>query len=317
MTTNATARPAPRTRTDLLPLAAIGVTVVLWASAFVAIRHVIAQVSAGPMALGRLLVGAVALGLIVLLRPRRRQTAPTPAAPTPGAPALGWPTRQAWPRLLVVGIVWFGIYNVALNAAERRVDAGTAAMLVNVGPILIAVLAGLFLGEGFPRRLIAGLVVAFAGAVLIGIATSTGGGADLWGVVLCLVAAVAYAVGVVTQKPLLATASGLHVTLVVTVIGAVACLPFAPALVDEIRAAEPSTMAWLVYLGVGPTALGFLTWAYALARSSAGRLGAATYLVPPVVVGLAWLLLDERPATLALVGGLVCLAGVYVARRRA
>ena len=141
---------------------------------------------------------------------------------------------------------------MALNEAERRVDAGTAAMLVNVGPILIAVLAGLFLGEGFPRRLIAGVLVAFAGTVLIGVATSTGGAADLWGVLLCLVAAVAYAVGVVTQKPLLAKASGLHVTLIVTVIGAVACLPFAPALVDEIQTARPSTVAWLVYLGVGP-----------------------------------------------------------------
>ena len=219
------------------------------------------------MALGRLLVGAVALGLIVLVRGRRR-----PAASST-TPALGWPTRSAWPRLLVVGVVWFAVYNLALNEAERRVDAGTAAMLVNVGPILIAVLAGLFLGEGFPRRLIAGVLVAFAGTVLIGVATSTGGAADLWGVVLCLVAAVAYAVGVVTQKPLLAKASGLHVTLIVTVIGAVACLPFAPALVDEIQVADPSTVAWLVYLGVGPTALGFLTWAYALARSSAGRLG--------------------------------------------
>jgi drug/metabolite transporter (DMT)-like permease len=303
----ATIEAAPATRRDLLPLAAIGVTVLLWASAFVAIRHVITEISAGPMALGRLLVGAAALGLVVLVR-----------ATSSGAPrALGWPARAAWPRLLVVGVVWFAVYNVALNEGERRVDAGTAAMLVNVGPILIAVLAGLLLGEGFPRRLIVGVLVAFAGTALIGVATSTGAGSDLWGVLLCLVAAVAYAVGVVAQKPLLVHASGLHVTLIVTVIGAVVCLPFAPALVDEIAAARPSTVAWLVFLGVGPTALGFLTWAYALARSSAGRLGAATYLVPPVVVGLAWLLLDESPAGLALAGGAVCLVGVYIARRRA
>jgi drug/metabolite transporter (DMT)-like permease len=300
-----TAGVTPATRRDGLALAAIGVTVLLWASAFVAIRHVVTEISAGPMALGRLLVGAAALGLVVLLRPRAR---------TPGA--LGWPARSAWPRLLVVGVVWFAIYNVALNEAERRVDAGTAAMLVNLGPILIAVLAGLFLGEGFPRPLVLGLVIAFAGAVTIGYATSTGGGADLWGAVLCVVAAVAYAVGVVAQKPLLSAASGLHVTLIVTVIGAVVCLPFAPALVDQIGEARPSTVAWLVFLGLGPTALGFLTWAYALARSSAGRLGAATYLVPPVVVVLAWLLLDEAPPALALAGGALCLVGVYVARRR-
>ena len=70
------------------------------------------------------------------------------------------------------GLLWFGVYNVALNAAEQRVDAGTAAMLVNVGPILIALLAGLLLSEGFPRTLIGGCAIAFAGTILIGVATS-------------------------------------------------------------------------------------------------------------------------------------------------
>ena len=79
-------------------------------------------------------------------------------------------------------------------------------MLVNIGPILIAVFAGLLLGEGFPRRLLAGIAVAFAGVLLIGAATR-GSGADLLGVVLCVVAAVTYAGGVVAQKPLLAAAA--------------------------------------------------------------------------------------------------------------
>jgi len=65
-------------------------------------------------------------------------------------------------------VAWFAVYNVALNAAELDVDAGTAAMLVNTGPILIALLAGGVLGEGFPRWLMVGAGVAFAGAVLIG-----------------------------------------------------------------------------------------------------------------------------------------------------
>lgn len=55
----------------------------------------------------------------------------------------------------------FAIYNVALNAAEQRVDAGTTAMLVNIGPILIAVFAGVFLGEGFPKCLLIGVGVVF------------------------------------------------------------------------------------------------------------------------------------------------------------
>jgi drug/metabolite transporter (DMT)-like permease len=52
-----------------------------------------------------------------------------------------------------------------------------------------------------------------------------------------------------------------------------------------------------------------------LARSSAGRLGATTYLVPPVTIVLGWALLGETPPGLALVGGAVCLAGVYLSRR--
>jgi drug/metabolite transporter (DMT)-like permease len=71
----------------------------------------------------------------------------------------------------------------------------------------------------------------------------------------------------------------------------------------------------MVYLGVVPTALAFSTWAYALRRMDAGRLGVTTYLVPPLVILLGWLFLDEVPPALAVVGGAVCLAGVALSRR--
>ncbi len=225
-------------------------------------------------------------------------------------------------RLLLVGGLWFGLYNVALNAAEQRVDAGTAAMLVNIGPLLVAVLAAVVLGEGFPRRLVLGSVVAFGGVVLIGVATAQaagpagdGSGGQTLGALLCVVAAVAYAVSVVAQKPLLARMPALHVTWIACTVGAVACLPAAPGLVHELAAADVSTSAWVVYLGLGPSAIAFTTWAYALARTSAGRLGSTTYLVPAIASLLAWALLGEVPAALSLVGGVVCLLGVAVARR--
>lgn len=96
----------------------------------------------------------------------------------------------------------------------------------------------------------------------------------------------------------------------------VSCLPFAPNLIQELEGAQPSTIWWVVYLGVFPTALGHITWAFALSRTSAGRMGATTYLVPVVAIGLAWLLLDERPALLAAAGGALCLVGVAIARRK-
>ena len=276
--------------------AAAGVTVVLWASAFVGIRAAAEDLSAGPLTLGRLLVGAAALGVLVALR---------------GEP---WPSRAAIPRLLACGLLWFGAYNVLLNAAEQRIDAGTAAMLVNVGPVILAVLAGVLLHEGFPRSLVVGCAIAFAGAIVIGLVTSERSVDAGWGAALCVAAAAAYAGGVVAQKPLLETTSALQVTFLACVVGAIACLPFAPGLVAELGDAPAGAAAWTVYLGLFPTAIGFTTWAYALKRTSAGKMGATTYLVPPIAVVLGWAILGETPPALALAGGLLCLVGVAVTR---
>lgn len=287
---------------SLLPAAAAAVTVVLWASAFVAIRHVGATFSPGALALGRLVVGSLVLGAIVAVRARR-------------SPGYGWrwPSRTQWARLAACGLLWFGVYNVALNAAERRIDAGTAAMLTGIGPILLALLAGLLLGEGFPRRLLIGSATALAGVVIIGAATSSGSRADFWGVLLCLVAAAAYAVAVVAQKPVLSHLPALQVTWLACTIGCAACLPFAPELARETAAAAPSAIAWLIYLGALPTALAFTTWAYALSRTSAGRLGATIYLVPPLAILMGWALLGQTPVPLAFAGGALSLCGVYLA----
>ena len=69
-------------------------------------------------------------------------------------------------------------------------------------------------------------------------------------------------------------------------------------------------------LGVFPTAIAFTTWAFALNRTTAGRLGSTTYLVPPVAILLAWLMLAEVPPVLALLGGALCIGGVIVARSK-
>lgn len=277
---------------------AASVTVVLWASAFVSIRSAGSAYSPGALALGRLLAGALVLGLVCLVRRE------------------GLPPRAAWPGIAVSGVLWFGVYMVVLNWGEREVDAGTAAMVVNTGPILIALLGGKLLGEVLPPRLLTGMAVSFAGTVAVGLSMSGRGQASVLGVALCVLAAVAYAGGVVAQKPALAHASALQVTTFGCLIGAVACLPFAGQLVGELGDAPLPATLNMLYLGVFPTALAFTTWAYALARTTAGRMGATTYAVPALVVLMAWLVLDEIPGALTLAGGALCLAGVAVSRSR-
>ena len=297
MTTIEAAPPLSPGRDRTLALGAALLTVTLWASAFVGIRSAGRHFSPGGLALGRQLVGAAALGALVLVR----------REPLPG--------RRDLPAIAFCGVLWFGLYSVALNDAERRLDAGTASMLVNVGPILIALLAGLLLREGFPRTLLAGSAVAFGGVVVIGLATAHHGLAPSWGAVLCLLAAAAYAGGVVTQKPVLARVSPLQMTWLACTAGAVSCVPFAGSLAHDVGKAPADALGWVVYLGIVPTAIGFIAWAFALSRTTAGRMGSTTYLVPPIAIVLGWLVLGESPPALAFAGGALCLAGVALSRR--
>ena len=280
-----------------LPVAAGGVTLVMWASAFVVIRHVAEDVSPGALGAGRLLVAALVVLPLVL-----RQ---------------GWvaPTRREWTLLAVGGVGWFGIYNLALNAGERHVDAGTAAMIIQIGPVIVALLAVPLFGERLHGWLVAGMVVGFAGVAVIARGSTSEAGASVLGVVLVLVAAAMYAVGVLTQKVLLRRLGSVQVVFVSFLMGAVICLPFAgdlPAIVAD----GGAELWWIVYLGVLPTAVAFTTWAYALTHTDAGSLSLTTFLVPGIATLVAWLTIDEVPPSLTYVGGALAIIGVLMTRRR-
>lgn len=285
-----------------LSLPALLVTVLLWASAFVGIRAVGDTFSPASLTLGRLVVGAIALTLIA--RPTRSTI----------------PTGRALVLVVIYGLTWSVAYNIALNAAERDLDAGTTALIVNVGPAIVALLAGILLKEGVPRPLLVGMVVAFGGVALIALSTDTDSTAvdtaSTTGVLLCLAAAVFYAIGALVQKPALRTVSPIMCVWLGCVVGAVACLPFAPRLLDEVSGASTHDLLWLVFLGVFPTAIGFSTWSYALKRISTGQAASTTYLVPAVATLISWAVLDEVPASLAFVGGALCLLGVAITRLR-
>jgi drug/metabolite transporter (DMT)-like permease len=281
---------------DWKALAAALVSVCLWSSAFVGIRATTNSLAPGALALGRLLIGSVLLGALLMSRGPLR------------------PTRRELGLLALAGLLWFGLYNVALNTAEHVVDAGTAAMVVNIAPLMIMALAAVFLRERLTPNLLVGGAVAFVGVILIGLAT-TSGKAPVWGILLCVIATTSSAAGVVAQKPVLARLSPLQVTWICCTIGALCCLPYAPALVRDVRTAPATALAWMAYLGVFPTSVAFTTWAFALSRGAASRLATVAYLVPPVTIVMSWLILGEIPRVVAIIGGVLCLVGVVFARR--
>lgn len=289
-----TAAPLDQANAPLV-LGAAAITMLLWASAFVVIRGVGPHYDPGSLALLRMLVGSVALGVIAAVR------------------GVRWPPRRSVPLVVAWGVAWFALYNLALNTAETQIDAGTTAMLVNLAPLIVVILGGLLLGEGFPRRLVVGAPLAFVGVVLIGAASSTGRAAA-GGVVLAIVAAFLYGGSALLQKHLLKVVDPVTLTWLGATSGTVALLPWAPRLMGDLATAPlPATLA-VVYLGVFPTAIAFTTWAYVLSRSTAGRTAATSYLVPAIAIVLSWMFLGEAPTAVMLLGGALCLLGVFVTR---
>jgi len=288
------------TTTTWLIIGAAATTIVLWASAFVVIRAAAPVFSPGSMTLGRQIGAALLLTVFVAMRSARTKRRPQ------------LPRWRPFLGVVLWAFLSFLVYNISLNTAGHYLDAGTMSFIVNIAPIIVALLAGLFMGEGFPGRLFLGMGVALAGVGII----AFGGDPSqisILGIGLALLCAVTYAVGTVLQKVLLRTVDPLMMTWIGCTSAVVMCLPFLPGLIAELQAAPPEAIWSLVFLGVGPTAIAFITWGYVLSRVSAGRSAASTYLVPPVVVIMAWLTIDEIPPVLSILGGALSLAGVALA----
>lgn len=202
-------------------------------------------------------------------------------------------------------------YQVLLNAGEVSVPAATASLLVNVAPIFTALLAAALLGERLTAMGWCGVLVGFAGAGLIAVAA--GGGVRLsGGALLVLGAAAAQATFFVSQKALLRRYGSLAVTAWAMGLGAAMALPLAPGLAADVNTAPTTALLAVGFLALGASALGFLTWAYAVARVDVTAAASTLYAVPPVAALVGWVALGEVPSPLTAVGGAIALAGVAV-----
>jgi drug/metabolite transporter (DMT)-like permease len=269
--------------------------VATWGTAYSAIRVAVRWYSPGALALGRFGIASVVIATIVAATPQAR---------------FARPTARDLAGLFVTGIIGVAIYSVSVNWGERTVDAGTTGLLLSTSPILTALIAWPAIGERLPPLGWGGAALAFVGTALV--AVSTGGVRLQPGVPIVLLAAVSWSVYTVMQKAYLGRYSPLAVTAYTFWGATLALLPFAPALLRSLRSAPMSATGALLYLGVVPAGVAFLTWAYVCARLSASRAATTSNLVAPMGVLVAWLTLREVPRTLALVGGAVTIAGVAV-----
>jgi drug/metabolite transporter (DMT)-like permease len=282
---------------DARVAAALAVTVVFWASAFAGIRAGLEAYGPGQVALFRFLVASVALaGFAAVVRMRM-------------------PERRDLPAILLAGFLAFTFYHAALNYGEVTVSAGAASVLINTVPIFTALLAANFLGERLRPVGWVGMGVSFAGAALISLGEGEGLRLDSRALPIVL-AAVSSSIYFVFQKPYLSRYGALAFTTYAVWAGSLLALPFLPGLVSQVPSAPLGTTLAMVYLGVFPTAIAYVTYAYAFSRMAASRAVSFLYLIPVLAYLIAWLWLAEVPTLLSVVGSVVTLAGVVIVNAR-
>lgn len=276
------------------------IAVLTWSSAYATIAYALAAFTPGEVAFARLLLASVCF--LLYLRLRR----------------IALPPLPAWPPLLALGLGGLAVYHLCLNYAETRIASGTAAILIALIPAATAAVGALWLRERLSARTLTGLTLALAGVVLVVI--SSGRNVHFQPkALLVLVSVLAAAVYFTGQKSWSARYGAEAATAVTLLGGTLGTLPFGLDLPRTLVAAPLGRSAALLWLGLAPTFVGYLTWNMAIHRASATKVASFIYCSTPIALVIGWLWLGERPGWLTLAGGAIVVSGVILAntRRRA
>lgn len=272
-------------------------SVLIWGSSFAAIRVGLqGGYDAGQNVLVRFLI-ASALFLIYALWPGTK---------------FRLPEKGDAVRILILGWIGISVYHIFVTFGMETISAGTAGMLVGSGPIFTALIAAFVLKERLTGLGWMGLGIGFIGILFIAFGSA---GASLTltnGALLVLVAAFASAIFFVFQKPLLTRYSAIELTAYFTWAGTLPFFIFSPGLFTAMQSATLEAHLAILYVGVFPAAIAYVTWATALSLANASSVSSLIYLEPAVAIIVAWMWLHELPTALSLIGGVIAIGGVMI-----
>jgi drug/metabolite transporter (DMT)-like permease len=290
----------PRGRT--LSILLLLLTMAIWGSTYVVTKSGLDELPPMRFAFLRFCVASALLVPLALARG--------------GLRALPRPTP--WGTLAVMGLTGVGLYYVFFNLGLSYTTASQGALVQASIPAITAALAVLWLGERLSRRRMAGIVLAVSGVLLI-VARSApdeSATAPLLGNLLMFASVVVWGIYTVLAKRI-ADVDPIAMTATISVLGTLALLVAALVEIGRVPIVAISAGGWLriIYLGAAASAASYLFYSRALRDLDAMQVGIFINLVPVLGVASGVVVLGETVTALAIVGGLLVLAGVWISSR--
>jgi drug/metabolite transporter (DMT)-like permease len=221
------------------------------------------------------------------------------------------PERKDLPAIFFLGFIGITVYHLALTFGELKVTAGSASLLIASVPIFTAILAMLILKEKIKTWGWIGIAISFLGVSLV--ARGEGEGIRFEpAAFLILLAAISTSFYFVLQKPYLKKYSPLKFVTYTIWSGTFFQIFFSRGLFQNIKNAPIEATLAIIYMGIFPAALAYITWTYVLSRIPASLAVSYLYLSPALAILIAWIWLGEMPFFLSLVGGALALVGVII-----
>jgi drug/metabolite transporter (DMT)-like permease len=222
---------------------------------------------------------------------------------------ISLPRLRDLPLLMVLGFFAVSLHHVVLNIGQQHVSAGASSVLAQSTPLFSTLLARFVFKDrvSFWRW---GCIVAGLVGVVIVVAGDRGlDSVDAHGW-LILLAAVSWSFYFALQKHQTGRYDGLTLVCYTVWSGTALLLIYLPGLASEVVGA-PAHVQWAVMaLGVFPSALAYLAWAFVLAHVDLSRASMTLYLIPPTAMAMAAYALGEQPTLTVGVGALVVLISV-------
>ncbi|HDJ1215970.1 TPA: DMT family transporter [Staphylococcus aureus] len=267
-------------------------TIILWGSAFPMIKIALNDFSTESLSAFRLILATIILLPFVIIK------------------KLPTPELRDIPVIFILGFCGFVIYHTALNFGETLISAGISGILVSTTPIFSSALAYIFLKEHFSKWNWLSSLVAFIGISIISISKDDYTTINVLGVFIILLASFSESLYFTFQKKYIEKYGFIAFTLYTIMASSPFMLIFIPEIINDIHGATFTSIVSVLYLAIFPTIIPYVLLAYIVKSVGVSDATMSLYLTPIVSLLLSYLLLDELPTTLAIIGGIITLLGV-------